>query len=927
MNYFTVDHIVVYFFLLLTLLVGIASGRNIKTVREYAIADKGYSTTFITITILATLFGGGSIFGNVEQIYRSGVLFALPFTGLIIGSFIIGMVIAPRFASGKFHNMLTIGDIMRKYYGRAAEFITALAGLAFTVGILGAQLTAMGYLISTLLQIDHLYAVIASTLIITLYSSFGGIKSVTMTDVIQFAVLVVVVPVFATLLYQRMGGGAAFVDVLSSKLYEFDPKNDMKFFFLFLVNILALGWLDSAMIQRFLMARDAAQVRKSFLSYPTMIILFLPLAFVIGYAGFHLYPDIPPNQVMMTMLHNEVPVFMRGFAVAGMLAVIMSTADSYLNSGSILFVHNFIKPVFPKIKNELLWMKVTTLVIGGLAAIIGLQQLPIVDILLMSDILWGAAVSIPLLFAILDFKVSRNSYFACVVTAIGTYLFFERHNFGIGILSEFMAIVFGTIGFCAVHVMSNQGFKFIPNDNKVTSTDLKQFNILQRVKKPFQVLKEKGLIIFCRDKLERDNVNYMTFAIFCCLNFIVPFFMWTQNPNDNQLQILVIRVMAGILCVGVMIRHEWANRFQNYFALYWYATLMFCLPFITTVMFITEQGSAEWVLNLSLTIVILLSLVDWVSFLIISSLGILLGCLYYTVFIGEIALHNLTFEAKYLALYAVLFSILVGYFFIRRKESSNAEKIGLMESVGGIIAHEMTTPMSVCNMYAHDAKFILEEKLAASTGKKISFSREEIEHIIANTTNIARVSNRGTKTVSMLLTSLKKRKLEYSKVPIKVSTCIKNTVEDFIQQRAYANNENIVVNIVNDFSVMGDEGYFNGVLSNLIKNAFIHGGCDVKVTITIKDNSVLVHDNGKGISRENMYRIFDSFYTTSKDNGTGLGLAFCRKVIESMKGRLEVESIKDQYTTFVISFSDAALTSIKSPAPVSVSFKPITQKA
>jgi signal transduction histidine kinase len=250
-----------------------------------------------------------------------------------------------------------------------------------------------------------------------------------------------------------------------------------------------------------------------------------------------------------------------------------------------------------------------------------------------------------------------------------------------------------------------------------------------------------------------------------------------------------------------------------------------------------------------------------------------------------------------------------------------------MESVGGIIAHEMTTPMSVCNMYAHDAKFILEEKLAASKGAKVSLSREEVEHIISNTASIARVSNRGTKTVSMLLTSLKKRKLECSKVPIKISTCVKSTVEDFVQQRAYANNQNIIINIINDFSVMGDEGYFNGVISNLVKNAFIHGGSGVKVTITVKDNTVLVHDNGKGISRENMYRIFDSFYTTSKDNGTGLGLAFCRKVIESMKGSLEVESVKDHYTTFIISFSEDALISKKDPASLSVPFKAVTQKA
>ena len=58
MNFFSIDHLIVYTFLAATLLIGLWAGRGIKNIREYAIANKMYGTGVLTITFLATYFGG-----------------------------------------------------------------------------------------------------------------------------------------------------------------------------------------------------------------------------------------------------------------------------------------------------------------------------------------------------------------------------------------------------------------------------------------------------------------------------------------------------------------------------------------------------------------------------------------------------------------------------------------------------------------------------------------------------------------------------------------------------------------------------------------------------------------------------------------------------------------------------------------------------
>lgn len=125
----------------------------------------------------------------------------------------------------------------------------------------------------------------------------------------------------------------------------------------------------------------------------------------------------------------------------------------------------------------------------------------------------------------------------------------------------------------------------------------------------------------------------------------------------------------------------------------------------------------------------------------------------------------------------------------------------------------------------------------------------------------------------------------------------------------------IVTHIDPDLPVfVGDKTALTQILTNLLKNsleAINHKGqIDLTITHDYEKNLALisVEDNGPGVSAEDLPNIFSPFFTT-KEQGTGLGLAIVKKLINSMGGKIEVESVATQGCKFTLSLNPDYLAS------------------
>ena len=109
-------------------------------------------------------------------------------------------------------------------------------------------------------------------------------------------------------------------------------------------------------------------------------------------------------------------------------------------------------------------------------------------------------------------------------------------------------------------------------------------------------------------------------------------------------------------------------------------------------------------------------------------------------------------------------------------------------------------------------------------------------------------------------------------------------------------------------SISGDQRLIEQVLSNLVDNACKYSGEDISIKISTfaKDGKgyIAVADNGPGISKEHIQRIFERFYridsSRESSRGTGLGLSIVKHIIAKHGGRIWAESQEAHGTNFII---------------------------
>ena len=180
MQYFSIDALIVYAFLAITLIIGLRAGRGIKDIREYAIANKMFGTGVLAMTILATYITGSTGMGYVDYVLDDGLLpiSSIVICGVIINFLFIAWYIAPNIQY--FQGCLTLPALMGQLYGQEARFWTGVLGSLCSVAWVAIQMIWLGY-VGVLFNIPHLSSIFLGGLLLVVYSALGGMKAVAIT--------------------------------------------------------------------------------------------------------------------------------------------------------------------------------------------------------------------------------------------------------------------------------------------------------------------------------------------------------------------------------------------------------------------------------------------------------------------------------------------------------------------------------------------------------------------------------------------------------------------------------------------------------------------------------------------------------------------------------------------------------------------------
>jgi signal transduction histidine kinase len=208
-----------------------------------------------------------------------------------------------------------------------------------------------------------------------------------------------------------------------------------------------------------------------------------------------------------------------------------------------------------------------------------------------------------------------------------------------------------------------------------------------------------------------------------------------------------------------------------------------------------------------------------------------------------------------------------------------------------IASHELKTPITALKAYAQ----ILQIEAEASGDKAKEMMFEKMNTQVDKLTFLIN---------DLLDTSkLREGELIYNRQPVKFNEVVKEIIDEI--QRTIPVYEIILENNP-PLTVLADKDRIRQVISNLLTNAVKYcRNCNINVNVEIRNKKVLcsVHDDGIGIAKDQLEKIFERFYRAPGPNlhtypGLGLGLYISREIIEHHDGEIWVESEPEKGTTF-----------------------------
>jgi solute:Na+ symporter, SSS family len=341
--------IAVLAFLAVSLTVGTLTSRLVKkSSKRFMVAGKSLPLFFVGTMLAAQSIDGNSSLGNVSLVYQFGFWAgaAIPI-GLGICLILTGTVYGKRLNKMA---MLTLPDFYYRRFGNGAEGISGILMMISFVVLVAGNFAASGFILSTVLGIDFIWAMLIAAIIVLIYTYAGGLFSSAYTDIFQ--IYLAIGAFWAAFIFFAAG----FSGVDFGTIIGYAPPEYLDLSGLFdigngaLVNwaaILALGLGDLVALdfmERVFSAKDGRTAQRGALMGAGLTLFTVVPTSMLGIIGLYLLPNIDdPFTVYPEIAINHVPFAIGAAMLMGVLGASMSTANGGLLAISSVMSRNIIQ--------------------------------------------------------------------------------------------------------------------------------------------------------------------------------------------------------------------------------------------------------------------------------------------------------------------------------------------------------------------------------------------------------------------------------------------------------------------------------------------------------------------------------------------------------------------------------------------------------
>jgi Na+/proline symporter/signal transduction histidine kinase len=941
MNY--VDFGIIVAFLGATLIVGMGHGRTVKDIRDYALGGRNFSTGALVATIVATYASGSAFFATLTKTYTDGFYYVFASVmGLGIEFFIMAFILIPR--AGEFLGKVSIAEAMGDLYGNKVRLITAIAGTIGAAGSIAVQFKVFGNIFSYFSGVSPFTAIVVSGLITTFYSAFGGIRAVTFTDILQGFAFGMIVPLLGFAIWNEFYDTKhTIVGALSAPKFSlsflYDPNDSNFLTFILLLLYLSIPTVSASTFQRISMGSSIEQVKKAFI-YSAIISILIKCAVAwIPFIVHTLNPDLGANSLLGYIVDEFSFTGMKGLVFVAIVAFAMSTADSKINSSSVLFTHD-IYGLFAKNKNkELLVAKIFAFSLGGASIFLSLVETDLLRIIILSNSFYVPAVCPVLFLTLSGFRSSSRSVLigmgsGLIVTTLWKFLP-SKSVLSEDVIGILVAMLANVIALFTAHYYFGEPGGWVGIKDK--SYLRKQAKL--RARKRHESKKNGGFDFgkFCEKIAPKSDITYTTLGLyFIACTITTMYSTQIELTRENGKLMQVIYPFMLITGTTMSMYQIWPlsipERIKKVVIESWYPFAVFyMLIFFSCFFVLVSQFAMLQMALFSMNLIVVTVLLGWRFALPTIAVGFSLSVKFYEYFFKQQGFAVQFGSPEFVLIYIMIFFALVVIFFLKPEQeylAQTEEKVEKLQTKNIFLGFEHERQMRLAqDKISHYNEKIFDQReeiyrLGTTTQRILNNVNHELRVPIGNVMNFAEMINESlskqsdhylqdlsqevlknskrlsTMILNMLdLAMLQRDKLELDKKVINFSQLVEERVKECRKIYLSEKKINMDMQIDQDIMLSIDANYMRQAIDNLVINA-INFSKEGTINITLKKNEqevvFTIEDEGDGIPVREIYDIFIPFKMSSRHQannaGRGVGLALCRAAVNAHGGEIKARS-------------------------------------
>jgi solute:Na+ symporter, SSS family len=416
---------------------GLWIGRRVHGAKDFLVAGRGLGAGLIFSTMLAANIGAGSTVGATGLGYRDG-LSAWWWVGSAgIGSVILACWIGPairRLAAA--HDLRTVGDYLEMRYGPSVRGIIALLLWFGSLAILAGQLIAIASILNVVAGAPKWAGCTIGGVLITIYSSAGGLKSGAWVNMIQLTVKLAGFALALPLALSAVGGWPALqgMPTPASDYWSFWSGGASGVVYLAMLGPAFV--ISPGLLQKLYGAKDDRAVRLGVGLNALGLLLYAIVPVVLGMIARFKFPQLStPDLALPMILMYGLPAAIGTLGLAAVFSAELSAADSALfmitTSLSQDLYKRFVAPAADE-RTVLRVARITTVVAGAVGTALAIVSPTIIGVLSIFYTLLGVSLFVPIIGGLYIPRSTTLGALTSIASGVGGMLFAQIATGGRG---------------------------------------------------------------------------------------------------------------------------------------------------------------------------------------------------------------------------------------------------------------------------------------------------------------------------------------------------------------------------------------------------------------------------------------------------------------------------------------------------------------